>query len=117
MKILIVDDSKLLRTKISNLISNLGHEVVAQAKDAQEGIVKYKEFWPDIILSDYEMPDINGIEMAREIYKINKNAIIILITSMVDKKITLEALKSGIRTVLTKPITLEQLREELAKYE
>ena len=117
MKVLVVDDSRISRIKVIQLLTKLGHETTIEAKDGQEAVEKYKEFQPDIILSDYEMPVMNGIEMAKKIYEINKNAIIIIVTSLMDKKIALQAIRLGVKTIMTKPVSLEELKEELQKYE
>ena len=66
MKVLVVDDSRISRIKVIQLLTKLGHETTIEAKDGQEAVEKYKEFQPDIILSDYEMPVMNGIEMAKK---------------------------------------------------
>jgi len=110
MKILVVDDSGLSRKKITKILENLGHKVIAQAENGQEAIEKFKEFNPDYIMMDLEMPIKRGDEATAEIFKLNKDVNIILITSIVDKKETLKLMRMGIRDILQKPITEEQLK-------
>lgn len=60
------------------------------------------------VTMDIEMPNLNGIEASKEILKNHKEANIILITSSVDKKEILIALKNGVKQVMQKPITIEE---------
>lgn len=113
MKFMVVDDSKISRMKLSQFIKELGYQVTCEACDGKEAIEKYKEFVPDFILSDLEMPNMKGDESAKNILAINPNANIILVTSIVDKKELINALRLGIKKVMQKPITKEQLAEAI----
>jgi len=55
-------------------------EVCAEAKDGNECLQKYNEFQPDVIISDISMPGLDGIEMTKELLKINKDAIVIILS-------------------------------------
>lgn len=107
---MVIDDSKLSRKKLTNMVNELGYEVITEAVDGRDGIEKYKEFQPQFILSDLEMPNMKGDEAAKEILEINKNVNIILITSIADKKELVNALRVGVKRVMQKPITKEKLK-------
>lgn len=107
MKFLIVDDSKVARKKLEKYITSLGYEVIAHACDGLEAIDKAKELQPDIITMDLEMPNMKGTIASKEILTLNKNINIILITSLVDKKELIEALKVGVKKILQKPVKQE----------
>ncbi len=115
MKFLVVDDSKLSRTKISSIIKELGYEVVAEACDGLEGLEKYTEFQPDWVLLDLEMPNLNGIELTKRIMSLNEKANIMLISSIVDKKEILMALRAGVKKVLQKPVSINDLANALSE--
>ncbi len=110
MKFLVVDDSKLSRTKLSKMIEEIGYEVIAVAGDGIEAVKQYKEHKPDFITMDLEMPNMKGDEAAGEILAIDKNVNIILVTSIVDKKELVNTLKKGVKRVLQKPISTEKLK-------
>lgn len=113
MKFLVVDDSRIARELLRSYIEKLGFEVVAEAKDGIEAIEKFQESSPDIIAIDLEMPNMKGIEASKEILKLNPQSHIILITSIIDKKEVINALRIGIKKVLTKPFSQEEFEKAL----
>ena len=108
MNFLVVDDSGFSRKKIVEFIEQVGGTVVGEASDGLEAVEQYEKLRPAFVTMDVEMPKLNGIEASKEILKTNKEAKIILITTSVDKKEILIALKNGVRRVMTKPITIEE---------
>lgn len=107
--ILYVEDEKesveliqtLLKTKIKTIFV---------AYDGLEGLALYKEHLPDIVISDIQMPNMNGIEMAKEIKKLNPKQNIIFITAFNENNLLLEAINLGIDKYIIKPIlSLESL--------
>ena len=113
MNILIVDDSKVSRSILRELLEPLGYKVVAEAVNGEDGIEKFKKFKPDLIISDIEMPVMDGIKMSSIISEHNTLVKIIVISSVVNKKITQKALLHGASIVLTKPIEEAQLIEAI----
>ncbi len=112
-RFLVADDSRVSRVKIREYIEKMGHEVVAEAVDGEEAVTMFKEFLPEFVTMDIEMPKKNGIDAAREILEQNSNANITLVTSVVDKKVTLSALRFGVRNILQKPVSFEAFEAEL----
>jgi two-component system chemotaxis response regulator CheY len=108
MKFLVVDDSRLARSMMREYIENIGFEVVAEGSNGLEAIEKFHTVLPDIMTIDLEMPQLNGIDAAKEILKSHPEASIILITSIIAKKEVLRALKIGIKQVIAKPFTQEE---------
>lgn len=91
----------LLKTKIKTIFV---------AYDGLEGLELYKEHLPDIVISDIQMPNMNGIEMAKEIKKLNPKQNIIFITAFNENNLLLEAINVGIDKYIIKPIlSLESL--------
>ena len=81
LKVLIVDDSLIIRKKISKILENLGHEVLADATNGQEAIESYSKYKPDLVTMDITMPDMDGITAVKEIIKVDSEAKIIIVTS------------------------------------
>lgn len=111
---LIVDDSKTVRLKTVGLIKKLGYECL-QAETGQEGLEKLRENNDiQIILTDFNMPDMNGIEMVSLIKndKQRKHIHCVMVTSMgKEGKTLMEAAKlAGAVAWLQKPLLLEQLK-------
>lgn len=113
MKFLVVDDSKVSRKKLSKFIDELGYELIGEAKDGLEGFTLAEKLNPDFIIMDLEMPNMNGIESTKKIISLNKNIDIIIVTSIVDKKELISALKYGAKKILQKPISLEDLKQSI----
>ena len=117
MKFLVVDDSKLSRTKLVNMILSLGYEVLGEAVDGLDAVDKFELLSPSYITMDLEMPKLNGIGAAEKILTLNPNVNILLITSIVDKKETLQATHIGIKSILQIPITQAMLSSALEDIE
>jgi len=115
MKILLVDDSKFSREKIKSMLIDKNFEII-EAEDGMDGLIKYKEFQPNIIITDYDMPKMNGLDISKKILSLNPKANIILVTSIADKRVFIEALKT-VKAVLPKPLTKEDLLNEIQKLE
>ena len=79
-KVLIIDDSRLSVSALQNIISKLGHEIVATAFNGEDGVKKAKDKKPDVVTLDFVMPDIDGKETARRLKQIKANINIVMIS-------------------------------------
>lgn len=111
MKLLIVDDEKYTRDGISKNIDfkSLGVGEVICCKNAASAISAAKEFFPDILLTDIRMPQMNGIELAKEIKAMFPECKIIFMSGYSDKEYLLSAVKLKAVNYVEKPISLEEL--------
>ncbi|OHE12131.1 MAG: hypothetical protein A2525_01730 [Sulfurimonas sp. RIFOXYD12_FULL_36_11] len=116
ISILFVEDDVIIRSEISEFLRSKIFKNVYVAKNGREGLLKYKEYTPDIILTDLTMPIMSGLEMSKEIKLINEDTPILLITSHFEKEITEAAVDVGIDAYLFKPLTLERVEKILNKY-
>jgi DNA-binding NtrC family response regulator len=106
--ILIVDDDPLILKTLSNHFSKSGFEVF-KAGDGREGLQRYSETIPDLVILDIRLPDVDGLEALKRIREINKKALVIIITAYDDMKTTVEAIKSGAFEYLVKPLNFIEL--------
>jgi two-component system response regulator AtoC len=107
--ILIIDDDPLIRKTLAAHFSSGEDYEITLAEDGWEGIQKYEENSPDLVILDIRLPDINGLEVLRKIKEINEKAHIIIITAYDDMKTTVEAIKSGAFEYLVKPLDYVEL--------
>ncbi len=118
-KVLVADDSKVMRINIRNMLKKLGHEVVAEADSGFSAIEMYKVHQPDFVTMDITMPPINeikdGIEAIGIIKKEFPSAKVIIVTSHGDKEKIIRAIKSGASNYLLKPIGIDKLKEVIGK--
>jgi len=113
-KVLVVDDSTIARKIISEMLTSLDHEVIAEASNG-EGITElYENNDIDFITIDMEMPKVDGITASKEILSKYSDAKIIMVTSIIDKKRTTIALNYGVNYILQKPITVEKLENAIS---
>ena len=106
--VLVIDDDPLIRKTLSSYLSKKGFEAVA-AEDGKEGIRKYEEYIPDLVILDIRLPDVDGLEVLGRIREKNPNASIIIMTAYDDMKTTIEAIKSGAFEYLVKPLDYVEL--------
>ena len=109
MKILIVDDSRFIRLKIRQFIEQLGYNVAGEAKDGLEAVKMYKTLKPDVVLSDLEMPNLDGYGMLGQIKEFDNNAKIIMITSVVNTQAIQKLISLGAVEVVQKPVDLQKI--------
>jgi len=106
-QVLIVDDSRTNLALLSHLTERVGEDIVVEAKDhADKALHWLTENSPDLIIADYNMPDINGIEFTRQCRSVpnGKDVPIVMVTSARRRKICLEALRAGATEFLNSPV-------------
>ena len=108
MRVLIVDDESLIRMDLRDIIESCGHEVVAEGTNGVEALALCKKHEPDIILMDVKMPELDGIEAARQI-GFHHEAPVVLLTSYSQQDLIDKARDSGVYGYLIKPVREEQL--------
>lgn len=116
-KILVIDDEELLCSLIKKMLARDGHQVFI-AYDGVEGIKKFHQFKPDLIITDIIMPEKDGIEVIIEVLKENPNLPIIAVSGgrrAVTADFNLDfAEMLGVKGILQKPFTHEQLQEVIS---
>ena len=108
-KILVVDDSAAMRMLITAALQDSEFDVVAAAKDGQEALQYFKDTAPDLVLLDIVMPGMSGVEALEHIKAFNKNAVVIMASSLGTEDAVRGALKAGAKNFLQKPIEQEAL--------
>jgi DNA-binding response OmpR family regulator len=111
--ILYIEDDDITRTQLSQFLKSQC-KVLYTATDGREGLALYKQFEPDIVITDIEMPVLNGLEMAKEIRKTSLSTqIIIIITAYTKPEYLLEAVNLQLIQYLVKPISLKKITQAL----
>ncbi|WP_258104643.1 response regulator [Marinoscillum sp. MHG1-6] len=111
MKLLIVDDSSMMRTTIENHLQNYDLQIVGKASNGEEALQMVIDKKPDVVTLDITMPKMDGIQCLEEIMAVAPQTKVMIITALSDKYTGLEALKKGAREYLYKPVTPEDLKE------
>ena len=114
-RVLVVDDSPIIHKLISRTLEPQRFLICAFGNNGKEGVELYKQYNPDLVTMDVTMPIKDGIQAATEIFEINPNAKILMLSAMGDEVIVEEAKRAGITWFATKPFKEEEFLEIVCK--
>jgi two-component system chemotaxis response regulator CheY len=123
MSILVVDDQPFFRVLLTEILRNLGVRSVSVAVDGEDGLFAFDSVRPDILITDWMMPKIDGIELTRRVRALNNDSLkitpIILVTANNRKSQIEFARNSGVDEFILKPVSVksvcDRLREVIEK--
>lgn len=117
IKILIVDDFATMRKVIRNLLKQSGYENVIEAEDGVAAMNVLKSTKIDFVISDWNMPNMTGIELLRAVRSDNGLSALpfLMVTAESLKDNVVEAVKAGVSNYIVKPFTAEVLGEKIDK--
>ncbi|MCA9251884.1 MAG: response regulator [Phycisphaerales bacterium] len=113
MKVMLVDDSRTIRNIQKNVLSQLGHTDILEAGDGVEALKILEKETPDLMLVDWNMPNMDGITLVRKVRETNKRTPIIMCTTEAQKDRVIEAIKAGVNNYVVKPFNVESLSEKI----
>ncbi len=114
MKVLIVEDDPPSREFLGEIVEGQGHKVCL-AENGLEGLEQFKEFNPDLVFSDIQMPKLNGLELLQEIRKLDSGVIVVMNTAFGCEKYAVDALQLKANNYLKKPLRRSDLVPLLQK--
>ena len=115
MKALVIDDSRAMRTIIGQILRSIGYEVV-DASNGREGLQRVSEVGPlNLILVDWNMPEMNGIDFVRALRSDRKNddVRVMMVTTETEMKRMAEALEQRANEYVMKPFTRDVILQKL----
>ncbi len=117
MKILMVDDMASMRSVICHILSELGYSGTEQAKDGVEALRKLRNATFDFVISDWNMPNMNGQELLENIRNDDglKHIPVLMVTAETERSVVINAAKKGVNAYIVKPFTPQQLQEKITK--
>ncbi len=115
MKILIVDDSITIRRIISTALKTVGYSETVEAANGKEALAKLENGNVDFIITDWNMPEMTGIEFIRSVRSDGKNAKlpVLMVTTNAAKDDIVEALRAGVTNYVVKPFTPDTMKEKI----
>ncbi len=112
LNVLYVEDDDETREELE-LVLHSWFNSFYTASNGREGLDLYKTYRPDIVISDIQMPEMNGLSMSADIKQIQQNQEIIILSAYNDVEYLFRALELGIQHYITKPISIERLLDKL----
>lgn len=108
MRVLVAEDEALIRMDLREMLTEEGHEVVAEARDGAEAIALAREHRPDVVFMDVKMPGTDGLEAARVIGA-ERLAPVVMVTAFSQQAYVEEASAAGAMAYLVKPFTKQDI--------
>lgn len=115
MRILVVDDSSTMRRIIINTLTKLGHSEITEAANGREGLDRLAAQPIDLVVTDWNMPEMSGIEFIRALRADDrfKSLPVLMVTTNAAKDDIVEALHAGVNNYVVKPFTPDTIREKI----
>ncbi len=114
IRIMIVDDHELLRAGIRALLSQESDlEVVGEAADGRSALNRCRELSPDVVVLDLRLPDMDGVEVCRQIVQEYPQTAVLMLTTFTDKDLVLAAVRAGARGYVVKDVLSMDLKRSI----
>jgi two-component system chemotaxis response regulator CheY len=113
MKILLIDDSKTMRNIEKSILGQLGYADVVEASDGLDALSKVAAVGPELILVDWNMPNMDGLTFVKQYRAKGSRVPIIMVTTEAERSRIVEAIKAGVNNYVVKPFTPEGLCERI----
>ena len=102
-KILVVDDAKVVRMVVSQILKRNGYQVIGEAANGREALEKYKALKPDAVTMDITMPEVDGIQGLKDIIAYDSQAKVIMISALDQHDALAESIRNGATDYVVKP--------------
>lgn len=109
LRVLIADDDGVTLILLRKVLSNLGHEVVAEAADGKQAVALAREHQPDLAILDIRMPHLDGLQAVQQI-RSDRPLPVIILSAHTESGLGSEAARVGAHAYLVKPFTAAQLK-------
>ncbi len=117
MKVLVVDDFATMRRILKNVLRQIGFKNISEAENGRDALSQLKKEKFDLILCDWNMPEMSGLELLQAIRADDnlKDIPFVMVTAEAKKENIIEAVKAGVDSYIVKPFTAETIGEKLKK--
>ena len=113
MKVMLIDDSKTMRNIQKAVLKQLGYTQIEEACDGQDALSKIGAFEPDLVLVDWNMPNMDGLTFVKKFRQADKTTPLIMVTTETERSRVVEAIKAGVNNYVVKPFTPDLLSQRI----
>lgn len=114
MKVLLVDDSRTMRSIWKRVITSMGDNPTVEASDGQEALDAIAQHGPfDLMLLDWNMPNMDGFTLLQKVRETDKSTPIMMVTTEAEKPRIIDAIKAGANNYVIKPFTPDTLQQKI----
>jgi two-component system chemotaxis response regulator CheY len=115
LRVMLIDDSKTMRNIQRTMLTQMGFETLEEAQDGQDALSKLGAFRPELILCDWNMPNLDGLEFVKQARSRGCAAPIIMVTTESEKTKVVTAIRAGVNNYVVKPFTQEVLSARITE--
>jgi two-component system chemotaxis response regulator CheY len=115
LRMMIVDDSNIIRRRIERSQQNARLQVVGSASNGREAMELFQKTNPDVVTMDLTMPEMDGIQCVERLVALKPEIMILVVSALADKATAVEAIEKGANGFLCKPFSDRQLNDALVE--
>ncbi|MCC7336945.1 MAG: response regulator [Pirellulaceae bacterium] len=116
MRVLVVDDSVVMRGIVVRILRMMGVLRVIEAGDGQDGWAAYELNRPNLVITDWHMPLSDGLELTKRIRRVDPHVPIVMLTVVDSKACVIEAVRAGVNDYVCKPFGRDELQHKLDRF-
>ena len=113
MRVMLVDDSKTIRRIQRSILEQIGYTEIEEACDGQDALSRVSAFQPNLILLDWNMPNMDGLTFLKNFRQKDTATPVIMVTTESEKTRVIEAIRAGVNNYVVKPFTPDILQQRI----
>ena len=114
-RVLVVDDAVFMRKMVSDALAKNGHEVIGEASNGTEAVLRYQELQPEVTTLDITMPEKDGLQALAEIIAIDPSARVLMCSALGQESKVIESIQKGAKDFVVKPFQPPRVLEAVEK--
>ena len=115
LRVLVVDDLPFMRVAIRDALAGTRFRIIAEAENGSQGIERFQEYLPDVVLLDIVMPVLDGLTALKRIRRLDPRSNVIMCSALGEQAMIVRAIQLGARDFIVKPFRPERIVSALDK--